>query len=47
LKDPFSRFSDGAGGLILKGLADQLAIGRHFTDRPIEVRTPESVQAAL
>ena len=35
LKDPFARFGHGAGGLLLEGFADQLAIGGHFTDRAI------------
>ena len=47
LKDPLRRLGHGASGLILERFADQLSIGGHFTDRPIDVPTPESVQAAL
>lgn len=46
-KDAFARFGHGAGGLILEGFADQIAIGGHFADRAIEVPTPESVQGSL
>jgi hypothetical protein len=47
LKDPLRRLGHGTSGLILEGFADQLSISRHFADRPIDVPTPESVQAAL
>jgi hypothetical protein len=47
LKDPLSRLGNGASGLVLERFADQLSIGSHFAHRPINVRTPKSVQAAL
>ena len=47
LKDPFARLGHGTGGLLLEGFADQIAIGGHFTDRTIDLATPQSIQASL
>ena len=47
LKDPFACLGDGAGGLFLEGLADQLAIGDHFADRVIDLPLPQFVQAPV
>src|SRR5712691_9281686 len=47
LKDAFARLGHGTNGLLLEGLADQLAIGSHFADRAIDVPMPEAVQASL
>jgi hypothetical protein len=32
-------------GLLLKGLADHVAIGGHFADRAIDVPLPQTIQA--
>jgi hypothetical protein len=47
LKNAFARLGYGTDGLLLEGLADQLAISSHFTDRAVDVPLPQSVQASL
>ena len=47
LKDAFARLGHGAGGLLLEGLADQVAIGGHLAHRAIGVPPPQAVQAPV
>src|SRR4051812_7931274 len=47
LKDPFTGLGDGADGLFLEGLANQLAISGHLALRAIRVPPPQAIQATL
>ncbi len=47
LKDAFAGLGDGADGLLLEGLANQLAISSHLALRAIRVPPPQAIQATL
>src|SRR3954452_17603410 len=47
LKDAFTRFGHGASGLLLEGLADQVAISGHFAHWAIGIPLPQAIQIPL